>query len=72
MRLNAIDWLALVLVIVGAVNWGLVGVFDFDLVATLFGDMSALSRIVYTLVGLGGIWVIYLAYRAGVTSERAI
>jgi uncharacterized protein len=47
---------ALVLVIIGAINWGLVGLFQFDLVATLFGGVAApLSRIVYTLVGLAGI-----------------
>jgi len=48
-------WFALVLVIVGAVNWGLVGLFQFDLVADVFGSASALSRIVYSLVGLAGI-----------------
>ena len=45
-------WIALILLIVGGVNWLLVGAFNFDLVATLFGDMSALSRIVYIVVGL--------------------
>jgi uncharacterized membrane protein YuzA (DUF378 family) len=48
-------WLALVLVVVGAVNWGLVGLFQFDLVAALFGPASALSRLVYSLVGAAGI-----------------
>ena len=48
-------WLALILVVVGAVNWGLVGLFQFDLVAALFGPASALSRLVYSLVGLAGI-----------------
>jgi uncharacterized membrane protein YuzA (DUF378 family) len=43
---------------VGGLNWGLVGLFDFDLVATLFGEMSALSRIVYTLVGVSALWQI--------------
>ena len=47
--------IAYVLVIVGAINWGLVGIFGFDLVAALFGDMSLLSRIVYILVGISGI-----------------
>lgn len=50
------DWIALVLMIVGAINWGLVGAFQFDLVAALFGEMSMLSRIVYVLVGLAGLW----------------
>ena len=48
-------WFALVLVIVGAVNWGLVGLFQFDLVAALFGPASGLSRLVYSLVGLAGV-----------------
>lgn len=48
---------ALILVIVGGLNWGLVGLFNFDLVATIFGDMSALSRVVYSLVGLSAVVV---------------
>jgi uncharacterized protein len=51
-----INILTLVLVIVGGVNWGLVGLFDFDLVAAIFGGGSALSRIVYVLVGLSAVW----------------
>lgn len=47
--------IALTLVIVGALNWLLIGLFNFDLVATLFGNMSVLSRIVYSLVGISGI-----------------
>ena len=58
------DKIALVLVIIGALNWGLVGLFQFDLVAFLFGGTGAvLSRIVYTLVALGGIWSISLLFR---------
>ncbi len=56
-KLKIIDWLALVLVIVGALNWGLVGAMNFNLVATLFGDMSTLSRIVYVLVGLSAVYL---------------
>lgn len=56
-KLNVFDWLAVVLVIVGGLNWGLVGIFSFDLVASIFGDMSALSRIVYALVGLGAVYL---------------
>lgn len=53
------DKLALLLVIIGAINWGLIGLFQFDLVATLFGGMdSILSRIIYTLVGIAGIYAI--------------
>jgi len=58
------DRLALLLVIVGALNWLLVGVFNFDLVATIFGGQdSFLSRAIYTLVGLAGIWSIGLLFR---------
>jgi hypothetical protein len=60
-KLNALDVIALILVIVGGLNWGLVGLFNFDLVATLFGDMSAISRVVYGLVGLAALYTIYLA-----------
>ena len=56
--LAIIDKIALLLVIIGAVNWGLVGVFRFDLVAFLFGDMSWLSRIVYAIVGICGLYLI--------------
>ena len=56
-KLNAFDWLAVILVIVGGLNWGLVGILKFDLVATIFGDMSGLSRIVYALVGLAAVYL---------------
>jgi len=52
--MKTIDVLAAILVVVGAANWGLVGLFQFDLVATIFGDMSVISRMVYVLVGLAG------------------
>ena len=52
-----IDSFALTIAIIGAVNWGLIGIFSFDLVAFLFGDMSWLSRIVYTLVGICGLYL---------------
>lgn len=54
--MRAINALALVLLIVGGLNWALVGVFGFDLVAALFGEMSMLSRIVYVLVGASALW----------------
>lgn len=59
-NLNAIDWLVLILVIVGALNWGLIGAFGFDLVATIFGDMSFLSRVVYSLVGISAIALVVM------------
>jgi len=60
-NLNAFDWTALVLAVVGALNWGLVGIFKFDLVAAIFGDMSALSRIVYALVGAAAVYLAIIA-----------
>lgn len=61
-KLNTLDWVALVLVIVGALNWGLVGAVDFNLVDTIFGAGSTLAMIVYIVVGLCGL---YLAAIAG-------
>ena len=58
------DTVSLLLVIIGAVNWLLVGVFQFDLVAWLFGGQGALlSRIIYSLVGIAGLWCISLLFR---------
>ena len=58
------DTLALILSIIGSLNWGLVGIFQFDLVAWLFGGQSAVfSRIIYALVGLAGLWCISLLFR---------
>lgn len=54
--MRAINTVTLILLIVGGLNWGLVGLAGFDLVATLFGEMSPLSRIVYVLVGLSALW----------------
>lgn len=59
--LTSLDWTALILLIVGGLNWGLIGLFKFDLVATLFGDMSAFSRVVYALVGISSVYVIAIA-----------
>ncbi len=56
--MKMLNLVTLVLVIVGGVNWGLVGLFDFDLVAALFGAGSALARIVYVIVGLSAVWQI--------------
>ncbi|WP_319509117.1 DUF378 domain-containing protein [uncultured Methanolobus sp.] len=58
---KTVDLVALALVVVGGLNWGLVGAFDFDLVATIFGEMSMISRIVYILVGLAAVYMIYFA-----------
>lgn len=57
-RLNALDWLALTLVLIGALNWGLVGFFSVNLVAEIFGT-ATVARVIYALVGLGGLYSIY-------------
>ena len=63
-----LDKISLTLVIIGAINWGLVGLFNFDSVAWMFGGVGAvLSRVVYTLIALSGIWTISLLFR---DSER--
>lgn len=64
-----LDALALLLVIIGAINWGLIGFFQFDLVAALFGDMSALSRIVYGLVGIAGLYAISFFAKSRYTND---
>lgn len=59
MRSKPFDWTALTLVIIGAVNWGLIGFFQFDLVATIFGGMDSwISRIIYAIVGLAGLYTL--------------
>jgi hypothetical protein len=64
-KLSTLDWIALILVIVGGLNWGLVGFFRFDLVGAIFGYMGAISRIVYALVGLAAIWMIVILGKLG-------
>ena len=62
--MKIVDRIALVLVIIGALNWGGVGLFSFDCVAFLFGGQTgAVSRIIYTLVGIAGLWCITLLFR---------
>ena len=60
-KLTTIDWIAVILLVVGGLNWGLVGLFNFDLVATIFGDMSALSRIIYIVVGICAVYVLAIS-----------
>lgn len=59
-----LDKISLALTIVGAINWGLIGLFQFDLVAWIFGGQGAIiSRIIYTVIALAGIWCISLLFR---------
>lgn len=63
--LKAMKYIALTLVIIGALNWGLVGAFRFDLVSFLLGDMSIASRIVYVLVGLSAVFAAFFTCLSG-------
>lgn len=56
--MKVLDGIALTLIIIGAINWGLIGFFQFDLVASLFGELSMFSRIIYALVGIAGVYAI--------------
>lgn len=58
--MKIVDRIVLILIIIGAINWGLIGLFKFNLVELLFGDMTILARIVYSLVGISGLWGIKL------------
>ena len=60
--MKVVDKIALVLIIIGAINWGLVGFFKFNLVDIIFGSMSVISRIIYALVGISGLWGIKLLF----------
>ena len=60
--MKVIDTIALVLIIIGAINWGLIGLFNFNLVDTIFGAMSIIIRIIYILVGISGLWGIKLIF----------
>lgn len=69
--MKALNLITLVLVIVGGLNWGLVGLIGFDLVAAVLGDGSVLSRIVYTLVGVSAVWQLVPLFAAFGSSEQA-
>ena len=61
-KMGTLGWIAFVLVIIGALNWGLVGFFSYDLVAAIFGDATTMARIVYSLVGLSGLYLLIGAF----------
>ncbi len=56
--MKTLDYIALILVVIGAVNWGLIGFFDFDLVRAIFGNMTLVSRIIYSIVGIAGLYAL--------------
>ena len=62
-KMNIIDIIALLLVIIGSINWGLVGVFQFNLVSFLFAKMADVQRVIYGVVGIAGIWILIWGLR---------
>lgn len=56
--MKTLDYIALILVVIGAINWGLIGFFNFDLVRAIFGNMTLITRIVYALVGVSGLYAL--------------
>ncbi len=66
LKLNKGGWMALILLMLGGLNWGLIGFFDFNLATAIFGDMTRLTRIIYSLVGLAAMYTVFeslLTYR---------
>ena len=73
MRTKPLDWTALTLVIIGAINWGLVGFFQFDIVASLFGGVDAvISRVIYAIIGLCGLYCMTMYGRITDTDTTVI
>lgn len=60
-KMNWLDWVAFILVIIGALNWGLVGFFNWNLVTAIFGDMTTAARVIYDLVGLAAVYLIVMS-----------
>ncbi|MDQ6882372.1 MAG: DUF378 domain-containing protein [Pseudomonadota bacterium] len=67
---HALDWLAMVLLIIGGLNWGLVGLMDLDVVAAVFGRGTMISRVVYILVGVAAVYGLYLISKMGRPDNR--
>ena len=70
--MNARDWIATILMIVGGINWGSIGLFNVDLVASLFGQMTVVTRAVYLLVGLAAFYGIVLAIRRSSSDQKVL
>jgi len=63
MAKNAVDWIALILLVIGGLNWGLVGLLDLNFVEKLFGTMPIVLTIVYTLVGVSALWTLFASFK---------
>ncbi len=64
-KLSALDWIALILLIIGGLNWLLVGLFEFDLVAAIFGGVPIIAKIIYVIVGLCAIYTLIISAKLG-------
>jgi uncharacterized membrane protein YuzA (DUF378 family) len=71
MRLSTLEWVALILVIIGALNWGLFGLFGYDVVEEIFGSLTTISRLIYIFIGLAGMYLLYWAL-ARSSNRRAL
>ena len=60
---SAVDWIALILLVIGGLNWGLVGLWNWNLVDVIFGAGSVVANVVYILVGLSALWTIYYLFK---------
>ena len=64
-KLSTFNWVALIIIIVGAINWGLVGLFKIDIIKVIFGDMTIFARMLYIIVGLAGLYLLILSFKLG-------
>lgn len=69
-KLNGMDWTAITLLVIGGINWGLIGFFGFDLVAAIFGEFTGLTRVIYALVGLSALYMIATGSKIGQLSKE--
>ncbi len=72
MKMSFLDWVVMILILVGGLNWGLVGFFKYDLVATIFGDGSTVSGIIYDLVGLAALYQLVKMFMMGGAKKSAM
>ena len=67
-KMSTLDWVGMILVVVGGLNWGLVGLFNYNLVDSIFGIESVISRVIYVLVGLSALWMLFAASKMNKSS----
>lgn len=70
MERNWLDVVCLILIIIGAVNWGLIGFFNLDLISVIFGNMSMITRIIFAVVGIAGIYSLVLFWKLKAEEQR--